>query len=140
MLSQIGYDPFHWYWIVAGNEARFWSSATSAYVSQLPEDAGVTRIPSEQELSDVLAQYNLTGPLSKPYKLYRSDFIERMTNEEAGILELALSEAEAKLRLMYNSVEYFVSNDPLFAVLHMTVASILGTERADTLLRPKEGE
>ena len=49
------YDPNDWYWIVGGDENRFWSSATKAYVDTLPNDAGVTRIASEAELWDVLA-------------------------------------------------------------------------------------
>lgn len=132
------YTPYDWFWIVGGDETRYWSSKENRYVDSLPEGFIPTNILNEQELVDVLSVYNLTGPFNLPYELYRSLFIERMTNEEAGILELVLAEAEPKLRLMYNSVEYFVSNDPLFAVLHMTVASILGTERADILLRPKE--
>lgn len=68
------------------------------------------------------------------YILYKSKFIERLTNEEAAALEIVLNNEEPKLRLMFNSVEFFVSDDPLFAVLHWTLAQELGEERADQLL------
>lgn len=58
------YDPFDWHWIIGGDESRYWSSASSSYVSTLPPDAGVTRIDTEQDLSEVLAVYNLPGPIA----------------------------------------------------------------------------
>lgn len=72
------------------------------------------------------------------YRLYRSTFIERLEPEEATVLEVALAAAEAKLRLMYQSVEYFASDDPLFAVLHWTVAVALGSEEAPNFARADE--
>lgn len=75
-----------------------------------------------------------------PYKLYKSKFIERMTNEEAKVLEEVLNFEEAKLRLMFNSVDYFVSNDPLFAVIHNTLSTVLNEDRANELLREEDGE
>lgn len=59
------YNPHDWYWIVGGDESRFWSSAAGAYVEQLPEGAGFTRILSEAELDDVLAPYGLLGPTAR---------------------------------------------------------------------------
>lgn len=47
------YNPASWYWLVSG-QSGYWSSASSEYVDNLPEGAGVTRIASEQELCDVL--------------------------------------------------------------------------------------
>lgn len=73
-------------------------------------------------------------PVFNNYKLYKSKFIERLTNEEASALEIVLNNEEPKLRLMFNSVEFFVSDDPLFAVLHWTLMQELGEERADELL------
>jgi hypothetical protein len=61
------FRPEAWYWIVAGDETRWWSSASAAYVApvQLWLDAGnlPTRIANEAELSDVLSTYKLKGPL-----------------------------------------------------------------------------
>lgn len=84
------------------------------------------------------------APPDPPYRVYRMQFVERLTPEEATTLEAALDAAEPKLRLMYQSVDCFLSDDPLFAVLHWTVASALGSEatpnfaRADALLAPSD--
>ncbi|RUT32656.1 hypothetical protein EMQ25_05785 [Arsenicitalea aurantiaca] len=80
-------------------------------------------------------------PASPPpptYRLYRSVFIARQSNAESGTLETALQQAEPKLRQMFYASEYFVSDDPLFAVLHWTVAEALGETRADELLAQEE--
>ncbi|WP_196258555.1 hypothetical protein [Pelagibacterium limicola] len=70
-----------------------------------------------------------------PYRLYKSVFIERMTPEEAETFEAGLNASDhAKLRLMYNAVEYFLSDDPLFAVLHWELVTEFGEARADALL------
>lgn len=82
------HNPYDWYWIVAGDEARAWSSAAGAYVAELPAgwhasaqaaidafgddvfertDVAVpiaTRIASEGELTDVLKAYGLAGPVA----------------------------------------------------------------------------
>jgi hypothetical protein len=57
------YNPSNWYWIVAGNEAQVFSSATGNYVPATDPtylawqaDGGVpTRILNETELGEVLA-------------------------------------------------------------------------------------
>lgn len=71
------------------------------------------------------------------YRLYKSVFIRRLTSQEAEIMEGVLVQADAKLRLMFNSVEYFVSDDPLFAELLSSVGAALGEERAEALLSPE---
>ena len=75
------------------------------------------------------------GPVFPPKRVYRVQFVERLTPEEATTLEAALDAAEPKLRLMYQSVDYFLSDDPLFAVLHWTVATALGSEGAPNFAR-----
>lgn len=65
------YDPTDWYWIVAGDESRVWSSKASAYVpvsdatfqAWLDHGGIPSRIASEQELADVLRPYGLFGPV-----------------------------------------------------------------------------
>lgn len=59
------YDPRNWFWIVGGDESRAWSSAAGGYVTSWPAEQ-VTRIASEQELSDVLRPYGLSGPHVSP--------------------------------------------------------------------------
>jgi len=72
------------------------------------------------------------------YRLYKSTFISRLSDDEAEIMETVLSAAPAKLRLMFNSVEYFVSDDPLFDTLHQTVSGALTPTRADELLAQED--
>lgn len=48
------YDITDWYWIVGGDETRYWSSAADDWVTTLPPDAGVTRIDTEDSLKRVL--------------------------------------------------------------------------------------
>lgn len=53
------YDPHNWFWIVGGDESRWYSSAAGSYVppQQSFLDAGnrPTKIANEAELWDVLA-------------------------------------------------------------------------------------
>lgn len=56
-----GYNPKAWFWIVAGDESRAWSSAAGEYVTDFPADR-VTRIASEADLNDVLRPYGLALP------------------------------------------------------------------------------
>ncbi|OBQ72405.1 hypothetical protein [Mesorhizobium loti] len=55
--------PENWFWMVGGDDNRFWSSATGAYVADLPEEAGFTHILNEDELTEVLTAYGLPGPV-----------------------------------------------------------------------------
>ncbi len=55
------FTPDDWFWIVGGNEARAWSSAAGAYVAEWDAER-VTRIDTEQSLTDVLRPYGLTLP------------------------------------------------------------------------------
>lgn len=55
------YRPGNWFWIVAGDISRVWSSAASAYVTEWDAER-TTRIASEAELRDVLRVYGLKGP------------------------------------------------------------------------------
>lgn len=79
--------------------------------------------------------------VEQPYTLYKSTFIERMSVDQAATFETLLNAHElAKLRLMYHAVEYFISDDPLFAVLHWGLVQEFGETRADELLANPLGE
>lgn len=64
------YVATDWYWLVAGDETRVWSSGRGTYVPADDLDyaawreAGraATRIATEQDLTDVLAVYGMRGP------------------------------------------------------------------------------
>lgn len=60
-MTDMSFDPRNWFWVVAGDETRFWSSAAGAYVEAVPEV--FTRIASEAELADVLRPYGIIGPV-----------------------------------------------------------------------------
>lgn len=55
------YDPFDWYWIVGGDTSKAWSSLTSTYVTDYPEDR-ITHIATSDDLSDVLRRWGLKVP------------------------------------------------------------------------------
>ena len=59
------YQPENWFWIVAGDTSRAWSSAAGAYVTEYPDDR-LTRIESEASLNDVLRPYGLVLPSPSP--------------------------------------------------------------------------
>ena len=58
------FKPSDWYWHVAGDTTRAWSSKLGQYVPavDVPADAHPTAIASEAELADVLAGYGLKKP------------------------------------------------------------------------------
>lgn len=62
------YDPFAWYWAVAGDQSRYWSTAFCAYVgpADLPEGAGVSNIETELALTQMLRGHALAGPVALP--------------------------------------------------------------------------
>lgn len=88
------YAPHDWYWIVAGDESRVWSSKASAYVpvsdatfqAWLDRGGIPTRIASEQELADVLRPYGLFGPVL-PHGFTVSMFQARAALMNAGLYE-----------------------------------------------------
>ncbi|MEQ1938628.1 hypothetical protein ABMA46_10260 [Mesorhizobium sp. CN5-321] len=63
-MSDTPYDPFAWFWQIGDDDSRYWSSAAGAYIETLPDGAGLTRIASEAELSDVLRPYGLRVPVA----------------------------------------------------------------------------
>lgn len=103
------YIPQAWFWIVGDDETRFWSSAAAAYVGTLPENAGITRIASEAELSDVLRPYGLPGP-AIGIEDYKTAIVARL-------------DATAQSRLYDNAVSiatYVSSTIPAWAIEAMS--------------------
>jgi hypothetical protein len=136
MSDLLRYDPYNWHWIVGGDESRFWSSATGAYVDELPANAGVTNIPAEEELTDVLAVYGLSRPIFRfpTLKPYQFDAIldiggMRTTAEEA-ISQLPEPERTVAAARMAKSLSY-ERDDPLFFA--MIVEAELPDVQVDTL-------
>lgn len=61
MDFDIPHTPRDWYWIVGGDASKAWSSLSSSYVTEYPEDR-ITRIATAEDLSDVLRQWGLKVP------------------------------------------------------------------------------
>lgn len=64
MTILMDYTPATWFWQIGADTSRYWSSAEAAYVGSVPEGAGLTRVTTEEELSGVLAEYGLAGPVA----------------------------------------------------------------------------
>lgn len=119
------YTPRDWFWIVADDETQYWSSAAGSYVTQLPDDAGVTRIDSEESLSAVLATYGLPGPIAAPiyYPLKRWQFkamvdvlgVAQAIEDAIGAIPDPLARAVALAR--YRESDIYRREDPLFDTL-----------------------
>ena len=109
------------------NEDGTINTSSPEYLA-MTEAAGKGHIPQQPEPT---SSDQDTDP---PYVLFRAIFVERLHAAEAEQLEAVLQGSKPKLRMMYNAVEYFLSDDPLFAVLHWTLGEALGFDRADDLL------
>ncbi|MER9188637.1 hypothetical protein [Mesorhizobium australicum] len=124
------YNPFNWFWIVGGDEGRFWSSAEGAYVDALPDGAGGTRIASEDELNNVLAAYGLPGPIVRvPTSVSARQF--KLQLLAAGLLDQVEAFVASQSRAVQIAYEYsgsFVRTEPMmtagFAALGLGEAEV----------------
>lgn len=122
--------------VMGFNDAGMIVAEIGGFTVTVPDDPGNWHrqlIAIEWEgVGNVIAAY--VPPAPPAYRLYKSVFIARMVEDEAVAMETVLAAADAKLRLLFNSVEYFVSDDPLFGTLRAAVGNALGEERATALL------
>lgn len=95
MTNDISYDPFSWFWIVAGDEDRAFSSAVGAYVDASQADPNrTTMISDEAELIAVLRTANVP-----PYhRVAKSTIIYRLTDTQLAAAVEAFNQPE-NLRL-----------------------------------------
>jgi hypothetical protein len=83
------YDPKNWYWIVAGDETRVFSSATgnyvpandATYVAWAADGTMPTRILNETELGEVLADARVRPNRAAVLDAYKGQHAKRMTDE-----------------------------------------------------------
>ena len=83
------YNPANWYWIVAGNEAQVFSSATGNYVpagdptylAWRADGTMPTRILNETELGEVLADARVRPQRAAVLDAYKGQHAKRMTDE-----------------------------------------------------------
>lgn len=82
MTTHMDYHPVTRFWHVGADTSRYWSSAEAVYVGSGPDGAGLTRVTTEEELSGVLAEYGLPGPISVRRRVEKWLIAERI--EAAG--------------------------------------------------------
>jgi ABC-type tungstate transport system permease subunit len=83
------YNPANWYWIVGGDESRVFSSAIgnyvpaddAAYLAWRADGALPTRIVSEAELGEVLADARVRPQRAAVLDAYKGQHAKRMTDE-----------------------------------------------------------
>ncbi len=131
MAQVVDYTPEDWFWIVGGDESRFYSSAARTYVDTLPEGRQFTRILNEAELWDVLRQ---AAPEGLPTDIAEAIVLTRMQFDFmveyiglAGGLDAAVSampEATDEQRrtkigakVLLRSAQEFHRNHPMVAAL-----------------------
>lgn len=83
------YNPFNWYWIVAGSTTQVYSSATSDYVpvdnatyaAWVAAGNSATRIATEAELGEVLAPYQIRPTAPNVLDGYQDAHSKKITIE-----------------------------------------------------------
>jgi len=84
------------------------------------------------ESGGVIGEYEPPAPPAT--RIFKSVIIRRLTETEAATWEAALQAAPAKMRLFFNSLEYFVSDDPDYPTLVGAMMQAFGEERTAQLL------
>lgn len=75
------------------------------------------------------------GPKAlRPYVIYKSTLIRRLTSTEANKLEAVIASEDAWLRMLWNASEYIISTDAMMAYLSHVIGLEHGEERAAVLL------
>lgn len=85
------FNPTDWFWIVGGDESRYWSSVAGDYVTLPPGENGASRIASEAELDEVLAQYDLPGPTRPPRRRMVPKSLVTQRVIDAGKIDQAMA-------------------------------------------------
>lgn len=131
------YRPHNWFWIVNNDETRFWSSAAGAYVQTLPQGAGVTRIGSEEELTQVLAVYVLPGPVELvPARVSPAQAEIALHRHDDGVLlgqvnALIESYPYEPVRIWWRKATYIARDHPYLSALAIELG--LSEETVDGL-------
>lgn len=109
------YNPFDWFWIVGGDESRYWSSASGAYVNTLPDGGTATQIASEGELTDVLAVYDLPGPIVRvPISVSARQFkLQLLASSLLDQVEAFIVSQGQAVQIAYENSGSFVRTEPM---------------------------
>lgn len=125
------YTPEDWFWSVAGDENRFYSSAARGYVDTLPEGRLCTRIANESELWDVLRQAapeGLPTGIAEAFVLNKMQFdfmveylglAEGLDAAVAAMPEATDEQRRTKIgaKVLLRSAQEFHRNHPMVAAL-----------------------
>jgi|TARA_A100001391_G_scaffold205427_1_gene206143 hypothetical protein len=84
--------------------------------------------PSAAEIDAAVEKFE------KSHTLLKSEFVRRMTNEEATAIRSSLSEAGDRVQMLYDSVEHIESHDALFDDIWSIVSGVVGADRANELM------
>jgi hypothetical protein len=93
------YNPSDWYWVVGGDETKVYSSAAgdfvraddATYVEWLSDGTAPTRIASEAELGEVLADYQIRPIAANVLDGYKDKHSRKLTIEVAAKLFFAMA-------------------------------------------------
>lgn len=104
------FNPRDWYWIVAGDETRAFSSAARAYVNAnnatftawKADGTLPTRIASEAELWDHLARNvpQIAELIPSALDVLKDRVLDQMNGNVAGLLFKALYNIDSRLRVL----------------------------------------
>jgi len=105
VVSMLKYTPSKWYWIVAGSTTQVYSSATgnyvpvanAGYIAWLVAGNLPTRIASEAELGEVLAQYGLVPIPAAILDTYKGALADRL---QTKLLAKLLFNHENRIRAL----------------------------------------
>lgn len=127
------YNPRDWYWIVAGDATRAWSSADGAYVNEYPSDR-LTRIASEAELADVVRPYGLALPVYVlgDYQVAIQTHIDAVAKSRGydGGISLA-GYLNSTVRAWAGEAQAFISwRDSVWVYVYEQLAAVEGQQRA----------
>lgn len=135
VFTALGYDPRNWFWVVADDTSRAWSSVASAYVENFDAER-VTRIGSEAELNDVLRPYGLTlpAPTVDDYKVAiqaHIDAVARAKDYDNGV-SLAGYKGSSVEAYAADAEAFTAWRDPLWPA----VFSLLAGVQSGTIQQP----
>jgi hypothetical protein len=126
--------PHDWFWVVGGDESRAWSSAVGGYVIEYPIANGLTRIASEQELTDVLKSYGLPGPAQTQVDYasaiqFHVDSVAKARGYSDGVA-LASYVSSTVNSWTAEAVAFVAWRDAVWTYSHTELAKVLAGERA----------
>lgn len=148
--------PEDWYWIVAGDQTRVWSSARGTYVpiddetylawkspDEVPPPGSnfTTRIDSEESLSDVLMKYDLAGPVTRVPSTVHIAWLEQALIEisKLGAVNAAVA-ADPATASLWRRVVMVNKSDPHVVAVAAALRIDLDTlfARAEAIRRERQ--